>query len=201
MDLLHAVQLDATGADLSLAALLDAHTPPLAAGAVSWRWIHAFYVYPNTLVAVRLTGSQIRDVLEHAARFYDGLECPAEGGCTLLTDAAIPDYNVDSMAGVNYRIDPSRPEGSRIRDLRYNGLPIDPDATFTLACNSYRAAGGGNYPHLADAEVVWRSSAEMTDLIGDYLDRHRPWRGVVDDNWHIGRDVTAEEHTQAAEAR
>ncbi|MDX2437643.1 MAG: bifunctional UDP-sugar hydrolase/5'-nucleotidase [Acidobacteriota bacterium] len=198
IDLLHAVQLEASSAQLSLAALLNAHAPPLAPGPVNWRWIHAFYVYPNTLVAVRLTGAQVRDVLEHAARFYDGLECAADNGCTVITDAAIPDYNVDTMAGVTYRVDPTRPEGSRIRDLRFDGLPIDPEATFTVACNSYRASGGGLFPHLAEAEVVWRSSAEMADLIGDYLMTHQPWQPTVDDNWHIGRDVTAEEHAQPA---
>ncbi len=199
VDLIHAVQLEASGADLSLAALLNARAPRLAPGPVSWRWIHAFYVYPNTLVAVRLTGDQVRDVLEHAARYYDGFECPAEGGCTVLTDPAIPTYNVDNMAGVDYRIDPTRAEGSRIHDLRYDGLPLDPHAEFTVVCNSYRAAGGGLFPHLDEAEIVWRSSAEMTDLIGDYLNQHRPWRPVVDGNWQLGRDIAAEEEFVAPE--
>jgi len=203
VDLLHAVQLDASGADLSLAALLNAHAPRLVPGPVTWRWIQAFYPYPNTLLAVRLKGSQVIDILEHSARFYDGLSCPSDGGCTVLTDASIPTYNVDTMAGLQYRIDPTRPEGSRIRDLRYRGLPLEPDDDFTLVCNSYRAAGGGLYPHLAEAEVVWRSSAEMTDLIGDYLARHRPWRPAVDGNWRLGRDIAGEEElivpTDAAE--
>jgi len=193
VDLIHAVQLDASGADLSLAALLNSHAPRLAPGPVSWRWIHAFYVYPNTLVAVRLTGAQVRDVLEHAARYYDGFKCAAQGGCTVLTDASIPTYNVDNMAGLHYRIDPTRPQGSRIRDLRYDGLPLDLNADFTVVCNSYRAAGGGLFPHLDEAEIVWRSSAEMTNLIGDYLNHHRPWRPVVDGNWQLGRDVAGEE--------
>jgi len=193
VDLLHAVQLDASGAELSLASLLNSHTPRLSAGPVSWRWIHAFYVYSNTLVAVRLTGAQVRDVLEHSARFYDGIRCPPEGGCTVLTDADIPHYNVDNLSGLQYRIDPTRPEGSRIRDLRYRGLALNLDATFTLVCNSYRAAGGGHFPHLAEAEIAWRSSEEMADFIGDYLKNHRPWRPVVDGNWSIGRDVVAEE--------
>jgi len=58
------------------------------------------------------------------------------------------------MAGLHYRIDPTRPEGSRIRGLRFGGLPLDPQGDFTLVCNSYRAAGGGLYPHLADADIV-----------------------------------------------
>jgi 2',3'-cyclic-nucleotide 2'-phosphodiesterase/3'-nucleotidase len=192
VDLIHAVQLDASGADLSLASLLNAHAPPLKAGPVNWRWIHAFYVYANSLIAVRLTGEQVRDVLEHTARFYDGLECPDTGGCTVLTDPAIPLYNVDNMAGIQYRIDPTQPEGSRIRDLRYKGAELDLHATFTVACNSYRAAGGGIFPHIEKAEVVWVSSKEMTDLIGDYFNRHRPWKPVVDGNWRIGRDLEAE---------
>jgi 2',3'-cyclic-nucleotide 2'-phosphodiesterase/3'-nucleotidase len=197
VDLIHATQLAASGADLSLAALLNTHAPRLGGGPVSWRWIHAFYTYPNTLVAVRLSGAQVVDVLEHAARFYDGLSCQAEGGCTVLTDPAIPHYNVDNMAGLSYRIDPTRPEGSRIRDLRYEGRPLDFHDTFTLACNSYRASGGGLYPHLAEAEVVWKSSDEVTDLLGDYLTNHEPWRPVVDGNWRIGRDLVAEEEFAA----
>ena len=111
---------------------------------------------------------------------------------TKESGAEIPHYNVDNMAGVTYRIDPTEPEGSRIKDLRHNGLPIDPEAEFVVAINSYRAASGGFYPHLEDAEVVWRSSEEVADLIGDYLDQHRPWVPVVDNNWKIGRDIIGE---------
>jgi 2',3'-cyclic-nucleotide 2'-phosphodiesterase/3'-nucleotidase len=191
VDLLHEVQMAASGADLSLAALLNTHAPALRAGPVNWRWIHAFYVYPNTLLAVRLNGAQIHDLLEHAARYYDGFECGADG-CTVVGDPEIPHYNVDNMAGVSYRIDPTQPEGSRIKDLRHNGLPLDPEAEFVVAVNSYRAAGGGFYPHLENAEVVWRSADEVADLIGDYLAEQRPWRPVVDGNWRIGRDLVAE---------
>jgi hypothetical protein len=33
----------------------------------------------------------------------------------------------------------------------------------------------------------------MADMIGDYLNNHRPWRPTVDGNWHIGRELSAEE--------
>ncbi len=55
LDLIHQVQLEASGADLSLASLLTDRTPDLPAGPVTWRWIYAFYVYPNTLVKVAVT--------------------------------------------------------------------------------------------------------------------------------------------------
>lgn len=191
LDLVHAVQLEVSGAELSLAAVISDRTPELAAGPVSWRWVHGFYVYPNSLVAVRLTGDQVKDVLEHAARYYDGLDCGA-GGCVLVGDPAIPHYDVDSLAGLAYRVDPTRAEGERIRDLERDGEPVRGDAVFTMVINSYRAAGGGGFPHLARAPVVWRTSEEMTELIGDYLRRHAPLTPTADNNWRVAPDLAGE---------
>jgi len=197
LDLIHQVQLEASDADVSLASLLTDRTPDLPAGAVTWRWIYSFYVYPNTLVKVEVTGAEIKDILEHAARYYRGLECNPTGGCTLLTDASVPHYNVDTMAGVSYRVDPTQSVGHRVRDLRIRGRAIDLHQKFTLVCNNYRAAGGGGYPHLAEADPVWRSSAEMTDLIGDFIENSGTWQPEVDNNWWIGPALTAE-RAQAA---
>jgi 2',3'-cyclic-nucleotide 2'-phosphodiesterase/3'-nucleotidase len=201
LDLIHAVQLAASGADLSLASLLSDGTPDLAAGPLTWRWVHGLYVYPNTLQSVALSGAQVKDVLEHAARYYDGLECAADGGWTVLTDPEVRHYNVDTMAGLDYRIDPTRPEGDRVRDLRYKGQPLDLHARFTLVCNNYRAAGGGGYPHLAEAEVVWRSSTEVADLVGEYLDRLEEWQPTVDGNWWIAPTSLTEEALTAADGQ
>ncbi len=195
LDLIHRVQLEASGADLSLASLLTDRTPDLSAGPVTWRWIYAFYVYPNTLVKVAVSGAEIKDILEHAARYYDGLDCASNTGCTLLTDATIPHYNVDTMAGVSYRLDPTREVGHRVRDMRIQGHAVDLHQVFTLVCNNYRAAGGGGYPHLAETEVVWQSSDEMTDLIGDFIARNGSWQPEIDNNWWIAPALTTESTT------
>ena len=71
--MVHAAQLEASGADLSLTALLSDAAPSLERGPVTERWLRAMYVYPNRLVAMRLTGAQVVDVLEHAARYHDGI--------------------------------------------------------------------------------------------------------------------------------
>jgi 2',3'-cyclic-nucleotide 2'-phosphodiesterase/3'-nucleotidase len=136
--------------------------------------------------------------LEHAARFYSGLECSHDAECTLLTDPSIPNYNMDTMAGVTYRVDPTRPVGHRVRDLRIRGRTVELHQEFTLVCNNYRAAGGGGYPHLAEATPVWQSSEEVTDLIGDFIARSGIWQPEVDDNWWIGPAITAERPIAAA---
>ena len=199
LDLIHAVQLEASGAQLSLASLLTDRTPDLEAGPVNWRWIYALYVYPNTLVKVKLTGQQVVDILEHAAGFYDGVTCSKAGPCTILTDPRIPHYNVDTIQGLDYVVDPTAPQGHRVRDVRYRGRPIDLHASFTLVCNNYRAAGGGGFPHLADAPVLWRESKEMTDLIGEFLEEHDPWQGMADGNWHLVVPLSDERPLSAAE--
>jgi 2',3'-cyclic-nucleotide 2'-phosphodiesterase/3'-nucleotidase len=198
LDLIHNVQLEASGADLSLASLLTDRTPDLPEGQVTRRWVYSLYVYPNSLVKVAVTGAEVLDILEHAARYYNGLDCSGHNGCTLLTDPTIPHYNVDTMAGVSYRVDPTGPVGHRVRDVRINGRAIDTNHVFTLVCNNYRAAGGGGYPHLPEAEVVWQSSAEMTELIGDFIARQDAWQPNVDHNWHLGPALIAERPTAAS---
>ncbi len=185
VDLIHAVQLTATGADVSLASALSRSTPELPPGPIPRRWIHALYVYPNTLHAVRVTGAELRDILEHAARSYDDYRCSGDA-CQVVVDGDVAHYNVDSVAGVSYRIDPTGPEGDRIRDLRHHGAPLEPSALLTLACNSYRVAGGGGYPHLAGAERVWSSDRRLTELVEAWLHRRSPWTPTVDANWWIG---------------
>jgi 2',3'-cyclic-nucleotide 2'-phosphodiesterase/3'-nucleotidase len=141
----------------------------------------------------------VLDILEHAARYYRGIDCDDSTGCTVLTDPEIPTYNVDTMAGLSYRIDPTRPEGERVVDVRFGGRPIDPVREFTLVCNNYRAAGGGGFPHLAEAERVWQSSEEMSDLIGDAIARTGVWQPGVDGNWWLGPPLVGERPSFAPE--
>jgi 2',3'-cyclic-nucleotide 2'-phosphodiesterase / 3'-nucleotidase len=119
----------------------------------------------------------------------------------VLTDTEVRHYNVDTMAGLGYRIDPTRPEGDRVRDLRYQGRPLDLHAGFTVVCNSYRAVGGGGYPHLAGAEAVWKSSTEVADLIGEYLDRVDERQPTVDGNWWIAPTSLTEEALTAGDGQ
>jgi 2',3'-cyclic-nucleotide 2'-phosphodiesterase/3'-nucleotidase len=78
-----------------------------------------------------------------------------------------------------------------VLDIRIDGRTVADDAVFSLVCNNYRAAGGGDFPHLADAVQVWQSSAEMPDLIGDFLARAGTWRPEVDGNWWLGPTIEA----------
>jgi 2',3'-cyclic-nucleotide 2'-phosphodiesterase/3'-nucleotidase len=182
VDLIHAVQLEASGAQLSLAAPLGGGRTEFPAGPLTPRLAHALYPYPNTLVVVRLTGAELKDVLEHAVRGWTGVSC-AGSGCTLERDRELPTYNYDTLEGATYLVDPAAPAGRRILGLRVAGKLVQAGDTFTVAVNSYRAAGGGGYPHLATAPRVKQIDRPMVALIVDYFARHGKVTPAADDNW------------------
>jgi 2',3'-cyclic-nucleotide 2'-phosphodiesterase/3'-nucleotidase len=182
IDLIHAVQMEATGAQLSLAAPLGGNVE-FPAGPVTARLVQGLYPYPNTLLAVRLTGTQLKDVLEHAVRGWKGLDCTHAPGCTLERDGRLPPYNYDTLQGATYLVDPVAPIGSRILGLRVAGRLVAAADTFTVAINSYRGAGGGGYPHLASAPRVGEIDRPMADLILDYIARHKTITPAADENW------------------
>jgi 2',3'-cyclic-nucleotide 2'-phosphodiesterase/3'-nucleotidase len=182
LDLIHAVQLEASGAQLSLAAPLRGGWLEFPAGVVTPRLAYALYPYPNTLVVVRLTGGQLKDVLEHAVRGWVGVECGGSG-TRLLRDPELPPYNYDTLEGATYFVDPSAPVGTRVHGLRVGGKAVQAGDTFTLAVNSYRVAGGGSYPHLASAPRVAEIDRPMVELLVEYFIRHGTITPATDENW------------------
>ena len=80
------------------------------------------------------------------------------------------------MAGLDapltYDIDVAASAGSRIVNLAYAGLPIDPASTFVVAVNSYRHSGGGGFPAVTTAPVVCNAQQEVRQLIIDWVSRH-----------------------------
>ncbi|MFK4225538.1 bifunctional metallophosphatase/5'-nucleotidase [Streptomyces sp. NPDC019890] len=168
-------------------------TAAIPAGQVTIRDAAGLYVFENTLEARLLTGAQIKDYLEFSARYY--VQTPAGGpvDTAKLTNADnTPDYNYDAISGLTYEIDIAKPAGARIAKLSFDGKPIDPAAQFVLAVNNYRAAGGGNFPHVARAQQLWANSEEIRNTIINWVKA----KGTVDPaqfatvGWKLTRDGT-----------
>ncbi|MFC7220567.1 bifunctional metallophosphatase/5'-nucleotidase [Streptomyces polyrhachis] len=138
----------------------------IPAGQVTIRDVAGLYVFENTLEARILTGAQIRDYLEFSARYYVQTAAGDALDTAKITNAGgTPDYNYDVVSGISYEIDIAQPAGSRIRNVTFQGAPLDDAARFVLAVNNYRANGGGNFPHVAKAEKVWANSDEIRNTM------------------------------------
>ncbi len=136
--------------------------------------------FPDALCALRLTGSELRDWLERAASCYLTIRpgLPDQP----LWDPRFPGHSVDTIAGLSYRIDLTRPplydadgrrragtDEGRIRDLAHLGRPVADDAEFAVAMSSFRAAGGGPYPSLPRDRVIHESNTPARDALIDFL--------------------------------
>lgn len=138
MQLLHLVQRQATGAQLSAVACPGTRIF-IPKGPTSVRQFYALAPYENRLARIRITGAQLKAYLEHSARHY-GYSWEPD-----LYNEEIPFYQFDAVDGVGYALDLGKPIGSRVRDLRYQNQPVRPDQAFTLALSTYRLRGGGGY--------------------------------------------------------
>ncbi|MFL5578361.1 MAG: 5'-nucleotidase C-terminal domain-containing protein [Gemmatimonadaceae bacterium] len=172
IDFVLEVERKAAGADLASTAAfsLDA---ALDAGPVTVAELARLYPYDNTLRAVRISGKQLKDYLEHSSRYY---RTYAPGDTTPIVDPEVPGYNFDIVAGADYVLDLSRPIGARVTKLTVRGRPVAPADSFTLALNNYRQTGGGGFAMLRGARVVYDRQQEIRQLLIDEVRRRKTIR-------------------------
>lgn len=163
---------------LSLAAPFS-RTALFPAGDVTIRDIAGLYIYDNTLHAVTMTGAEVRDYLEYGNGMYFHT-VPAGDTFDPASDVNLngrPDYHLDLMSGVSYEVDLSEPLGSKIENLTLtDGTPVTDDMEFVVAVNNYRRSGGGAYPHITTAPLVYDEQQEIRQLLIDWAAE----RGEID---------------------
>lgn len=182
IDLIQRVQLEAGNADVSMAACFNERAR-IPKGAVTVRDIAGLYEYENTLVTLELTGQQLKDALEQSARYFK--EYQPGKSLNDLVDSRIPGFNFDVAQGVNYDIDLTKPFGQRIQNLTFKGNPLSPTQKLRVVTNNYRVNGGGGFTMYKNAPVVYKSSAEVRELIIDWVEKNKTIPVQTDNNWRI----------------
>jgi 2',3'-cyclic-nucleotide 2'-phosphodiesterase/3'-nucleotidase len=164
-------------------------------GEVTIKDVAGLYIYDNTLMASVLTGRQVKDYLEFSAEYFKLVTPDAPVDPAAWTNAATPrsaftpDYNYDQLSGVEYTIDLSKPVGQRISPLTYAGAPVADGQQFLVAVNNYRQSGGGGFPHIATAPVVYNAQVAIREAIVAYASA----QGTIDPqtfhvvNWKLVR--------------
>ena len=159
VDLIHRIQLDITGADISFAAPLsfDEH---ISSGEIRIRDMFRLYRFENFLYEVSMTGREVDRYLEHSYSLwlntmqskndYLLLYRLKDDGTLLLNNGKArlrnASYNFDSAMGIRYVVDVTRPAGDRVTITSLaDGSPFINDSVYSIAVNSYRANGGGGH--------------------------------------------------------
>ena len=127
------------------------------------------YLYPNTVYAVRVQGSDIKNWLETAATRFNQIDVTKTTDQLLVS--TFPGYNFDMFTSpdISYEIDVTQALKSRIKNLKYKGLAIDPNAYFIVATNNYRASGGGSFPGIDGSKTIYASPDANRDVLISYI--------------------------------
>jgi 2',3'-cyclic-nucleotide 2'-phosphodiesterase / 3'-nucleotidase len=141
----------------------------VASGNVAINNAADLYLYPNTVYAVKVKGSDIQAWLETAAKRFNRIDPAVTADQPLVS--SFPGYNFDMFTSpdLKYEIDVTQAVGSRIKNLTYKGTAIDPNAEFIVATNNYRASGGGSFPGLDGSKTIYASPDANRDALISYI--------------------------------
>ena len=153
LSLIHQLQMDLTGAPISITAPLSLNAV-IPAGELTVGMMFNLYRFENYLYTMKLTGKMIRDELEMSYDQWVGqMSSPADDLLLLNKDLGDDQhlgfknfyFNFDTAAGINYTVDVTKPAGEKVTITALtDGTPFDLNKEYLVAINSYRGNGGGD---------------------------------------------------------
>ncbi len=161
------VMRNVSGAD---AAIINGGTirTSIKQGSIRVSNVYAVVPFDNYIVAIKLTGQQIRDTLEHGVSAIE----EEEG-------------RFPQVSGLIFTYDRKGPKGKRVKEVFIAGKPLVADKEYTVATNDFLAAGGDGYKAFGDSV---KSSKDYTVIGGAmkgeklvYSDSGRWLRDVIID--------------------
>ncbi len=169
-------------------------------GQLTFRNAADLYLYPNTLVVMKVSGKEVKEWLECSAGQFNQIDVNSAKPQSLINWDGFRTYNFDVIDGVNYQIDVSQParydgecqsvnpNAERIKNLTFNGKPIDPKATFLVATNNYRAYGG-KFAGTGDSHIAFASPDENRSVLAAWISAESKKQGEIhpaaDNNWRL----------------
>lgn len=210
VDLIHSIQLEATGADVSFAAPLTFDSK-VDKGTVCIRDMFKLYKFENLLYTVELTGKEILDYLEYSYGSWFNTMSDRKDHLVLFEvdergngRTAGKFYNYSSASGINYTVDLTKPAGEKITINGFtDGRAFELDKTYKVAINSYRGNGGGG--HLTDGSgishddllkrIISSTDKDLRYIIMQHIEAMRivspkakgNWKAIPQDFWIRGR--------------
>ena len=171
VQLIHDVQKELTGAELSVTSL--ANTVTGCPQDITMSCILNTYVFANTLLLVELSGKTLKLALEENAQrliktqgiidFHPNLYEPKKAL-----------YLFDMFDGIHYEITVKEHSKNILEKVTYNDVSIKDNDKFTLVMNSYMYATASNDSWIRETTIMNEFPDDVSEAIIEYVKTHRP---------------------------
>ena len=183
--------LDHLDVDMAMTSVPVVNGYVVRPGDISGRDVYMLYRFSNNLLALPMTGAQIRAVMEENAS--DRLTVCVHDGEAFVCTQGDPFTNL-IFGAVNFTYDMSKPAGERVEIAGFhNGRDSDEDEVYLVAVNNYILGNErcGLRDYSAD-DAIWSQQSDaggesIQDIITEYIRQRTLENGAVtpeDFNWH-----------------
>lgn len=203
IDLIHNIQLSVVDAEISMNAPLG-YNNIIDKGVLRVADLFKLYKYENNLYVLRMTGKEVRNMLEMSYDQWVNTMTSADDHIMLLDESTQNDmqrygfknmtFNFDSAAGIDYEVDVTKPNGEKVRILQMsNGQPFNEQRVYRVAMNSYRGNGGGELVTLGagipkeelESRIIYKSAKDLREYIMDEIKRMGTITPKANNNWRF----------------
>ena len=181
IELINKVQLINSGADVTSTSLIRDDSN-IKKGVITYGHIFNVYKFTTFLYVVEVTGKELKNYMEWAASAYNQWK---SGDISISFTMDIPGYQHEFFAGVNYKVNISKPVGHRIVDLIFKGDLVKENQKLKLATSDYCYFANLKGRKLAKNNYIWKSSNTIRDMIVEYIKNQGIISPQVDNNWEI----------------
>lgn len=159
-------------------------------GTLTFRNAADLYLYPNTLIALKVKGKDLKNWLECSVGQFNQIDPNRQDRQYLLNWDGFRTYNYDVIDGINYQVDVTakpkydgsckliNPTSERIKSLTYQGKPVTDEQEFLVATNNYRAYLG-QFPGTGPQAVAFASPDEVRTVVANYISRVTKEKGHI----------------------
>ncbi len=219
MNIIHDVQLEISGTDISFAAPLSFNAA-IDSGELRRGDMFKLYRFENMLYTMEMSGEEVKGFLESSyGRWFNTVSDTGDYILNYRTDsegnvvlrggrARVREqvYNFDSAAGIKYTVNVTAEPGSRINILSLiDGTPFSADSLYRVAINSYRASGGGRHirdgagltPDQVQSRIISVSERDLRHHITRWVEE----RGTIASSRPLEWRVIPEQYLRSAVER
>lgn len=201
IDLIHELQLEYTGADVSFAAPIS--STYIKAGPIHMNDMFNLYKYENSLYTMELSGKEIQDYLDYSYSLWTDqmkdstdhlmlFKKQFDNGESMRAALVNPPYNFDSAAGIKYQVDVTKPAGEKVTIISMaDGTPFDFEKIYKVALTSCRGNGGGG--HLTKGvgidssklteRIIAKSDKDLRSILADMIRQKQDIAPHTLDSW------------------